>query len=67
MSSRHEQIELQMALDFALEATWQAGRSTLGLFQAGTAVERKADNTVADLEDKMEKVGWIEKTCIITR
>ncbi len=64
MSSRHEQIELQMALDFALEATWQAGRSTLGLFQAGTAVERKADNTpVTEADRGAERLlrGLIER------
>ena len=44
-------VDTQALLDFALDAAWQAGRLTLGHFQTGVAVERKADNspvTVAD-------------------
>ena len=40
---RLDRQALQSALEFALEATWKAGRSTLGLFQTGLSVERKAD------------------------
>lgn len=39
-------------LDFALEAVWQAGRLTLGYFQSGVAVERKADNTPLTVADQ---------------
>lgn len=52
MSSRGEQDTLQKALDFALEAAWQAGRSTLGLFQAGAAVDLKADDTPVTEADR---------------
>lgn len=39
-------------LDFALDAAWQAGRITLGYFQTGTRVERKADNTPVTIADR---------------
>lgn len=39
-------------LEFALEAAWQAGRLTLGYFQSGVAVERKADNTPLTIADQ---------------
>lgn len=47
-----ESRALQDALDFALDATWRAGRSTLGLFQTGLAVERKADQSPVTEADK---------------
>ncbi|HYO88804.1 MAG TPA: inositol monophosphatase family protein [Candidatus Limnocylindrales bacterium] len=55
---------LQMALDFALDAAWQAGRGTLGLFQTGLAVERKADDSpVTDADKGAERLlrGLIER------
>jgi histidinol-phosphatase len=48
-------MDLQPLLDFALDAAWQAGRITLGHFQAGVAVERKSDYspvTIADRESE---------------
>ena len=45
-------MNLQSLLDFALDATWQAGRITLGYFQNGVAVERKSDNTPVTIADK---------------
>jgi histidinol phosphatase-like enzyme (inositol monophosphatase family) len=45
-------MNLQPLLDFALDATWQAGRITLGYFQNGVAVERKSDNTPVTIADK---------------
>lgn len=64
MSNRSEEHALQSALDFALEAAWQAGRSTLGLFQTGTAVELKADRTpVTEADRAAERLlrGLIER------
>lgn len=55
---------LQDALDFALEATWNAGRSTLGLFQTRLAVERKADESpVTEADRGAERLlrGLIER------
>lgn len=45
-------MNLQSLLDFALDATWQAGRITLGYFQTGVAVERKSDNTPVTIADR---------------
>ncbi len=45
-------INLQSYLDFALDATWQAGRITLGYFQTGIAVERKSDDSPVTIADK---------------
>ena len=45
-------MDLQPLLDFALDATWQAGRITLGYFQNGVAVERKSDNSPVTIADK---------------
>ena len=42
----------QALLEFALDAVWQAGRITLGYFQAGVAVDRKADNTPVTIADR---------------
>jgi histidinol phosphatase-like enzyme (inositol monophosphatase family) len=39
-------------LEFALDAIWQAGRLTLGYFQTGVGVERKADNSPLTIADK---------------
>ena len=39
-------------LNFALDAAWQAGRVTLGYFQTGVAVRRKADNTPLTIADQ---------------
>ena len=39
-------------LNFALDAAWQAGRVTLGHFQTGVAVRRKADNTPLTIADQ---------------
>lgn len=43
---------LDQLLNFALDATWQAGRVTLAHFQTGTAAERKADNTPVTIADR---------------
>ena len=45
-------MNLQPFLDFALDASWQAGRITLGYFQNGVAVERKSDNSPVTIADK---------------
>jgi fructose-1,6-bisphosphatase/inositol monophosphatase family enzyme len=48
-------IPVRTLLEFALDAAWQAGRITLGHFQADVQVERKADSspvTVADRESE---------------
>ena len=39
-------------LEFALDAVWQAGRITLGYFQTGVRVDRKADNTPVTIADR---------------
>ncbi len=44
--------EVSSLLDFALDAAWQAGRVTLGHYQAGVAVQRKADNTPLTIADQ---------------
>ncbi len=45
-------MDLQPYLDFALDATWQAGRITLGYFQTGITVERKSDNSPVTAADR---------------
>lgn len=40
------------ALEFALEATYLAGRITLGYFQTGVKTERKGDNSPVTIADK---------------
>ncbi len=45
-------LALQPFLEFALDAAWQAGRITLGYFQTGVAVERKADNSPVTIADR---------------
>ena len=55
---------LRDALDFALDAAWKAGRSTLGFFQTGLAVERKADESpVTEADRGAERLlrGLIER------
>ncbi len=44
--------DLSSFLNFALDAAWQAGRVTLGHFQTGVAVQRKADNTPLTIADQ---------------
>ena len=39
-------------LDFALDTIWQAGRVTLGYFQTGVGVERKADDSPLTIADQ---------------
>jgi len=49
------ELSLKPALDFAVNAAWDAGRVTLRYFQTGVAVERKADAspvTIADRESE---------------
>lgn len=46
-------LPLRSLLDFALDAAWQAGRITLGYFQAGVAAERKADNSPVTIADRL--------------
>ena len=43
---------LRSYLDFAVEAAYVAGRSTLGHFYAGVAVDFKADNTPVTVADR---------------
>jgi histidinol phosphatase-like enzyme (inositol monophosphatase family) len=50
-----ESTSLQMYLDFALDAAWQAGRITLGYFQTGIRLERKADNSPVTIADKQSE------------
>jgi histidinol phosphatase-like enzyme (inositol monophosphatase family) len=45
-------MNLQPFLDFALDATWQAGRLLLGYFQTSVAVERKSDNSPVTIADR---------------
>jgi histidinol-phosphatase len=45
-------VSLRTLLDFAVEASWQAGKITLEYFQAGTAVERKSDASPVTLADR---------------
>lgn len=45
-------VALRELLDFAVDATWQAGKITLEYFQSGTAVERKADTSPVTLADR---------------
>src|SRR5215813_2215817 len=49
------QIATKSLLDFALDAAWQAGRVTLGYFQAGVAVERKGDNSPVTIADRQSE------------
>ncbi len=44
--------ELSMLLDFAVDAAWQAGRSSLAHYQAGVSVERKADGSLVTIADR---------------
>lgn len=50
--SNQTMTDPQTLLDFALDCAWQAGRVTLGYFQNGVAVERKADNSPVTAADK---------------
>lgn len=45
-------ITPEQLLEFALDAAWQAGRVTLGYFQTGVSVEKKADNTPLTIADR---------------
>ncbi len=44
--------DIQRYLDFALDCAWKAGRITLGHFQTGVQVERKADNSPVTVADR---------------
>lgn len=44
--------DLQTFLDFALDCAWQAGRISLGHYQNGVQVERKADNSPVTVADR---------------
>lgn len=51
-------------LHFALDAAWHAGRVTLGYFQTGVTVERKADSTpltIADREAERTLRDWVAR------
>src|SRR5687768_8145336 len=48
-------VPLQTYLDFALDAAWQAGRITLGHFQAGVQPERKSDNSPVTIADQQSE------------
>lgn len=43
---------IQHFLDFALDCAWKAGRISLGHFQTGVQVERKADNSPVTIADR---------------
>jgi histidinol-phosphatase len=45
-------VSLHAALEFALDAVWQAGRITLGYFQTGVIPERKEDNSPVTIADR---------------
>jgi histidinol-phosphatase len=45
-------VSLRTLLDFAVEASWQAGKITLEYFQTGAAIERKADASPVTLADR---------------
>ena len=45
---------LDALLNFALDATWQAGRVTLAHFQTGLVAERKGA-----MDDRMEDFRWL--------
>jgi histidinol-phosphatase len=47
-----QQPDSQTLLEFAIDAAWRAGRSTLNLYQTGTVAQRKADNTPVTQADK---------------
>lgn len=60
-----EHVDVQSALEFALEAAWTAGRVTLRYFQTDLAIERKADRspvTAADREAEEALRAMIEST-----
>ena len=64
MTTLPSPAELRTLLDFAIESAWLAGRLTLRYFQAGTAVERKADAspvTAADREAEQLLRARIER------
>lgn len=44
--------QLSEYLDFAIDAAWQAGRSTLAHYQTGVAIERKPDQSVVTVADR---------------
>jgi histidinol-phosphatase len=50
--TRRDTPALDDFLAFALEAVWQAGRITLGYFQANVTAERKADNSPVTVADR---------------
>jgi histidinol-phosphatase len=55
---------LEGFLDFAVDAAWQAGRSTLAHYQTGVTVERKPDRsavTIADRNAEQLLRGLIER------
>jgi histidinol phosphatase-like enzyme (inositol monophosphatase family) len=53
-------MDLRPYLEFALEATWAAGRITLGYFQRPLAEDRKPDNTPVTAADR-ESEGEIRR------
>lgn len=46
-------LDLQAALDFALDATWNAGRISLGYFQSSIEIETKADQSPVTIADRL--------------
>ncbi|NWF70996.1 MAG: histidinol phosphate phosphatase [Chloroflexi bacterium] len=48
-------LPLAALLEFALDATWQAGRITLGHFQTAVAVERKGDQSPVTIADRQSE------------
>ena len=45
-------VDLAGLLEFAVDAAWEAGRSTLAHFQVGVPVERKADDSPVTIADR---------------
>ena len=52
MSARTTVTTLCDYLDFAIDAAWQAGRSTLAHYQTGVTIERKRDQSVVTVADR---------------
>ncbi|MDK3162039.1 histidinol-phosphatase [Kamptonema cortianum] len=53
--------DLRTYLEFALEATYQIGRLTLGYFQTGVQAERKGDNSPVTIADKQAEQALRER------
>jgi histidinol phosphatase-like enzyme (inositol monophosphatase family) len=45
-------VDVRPFLDFAVDAAWRAGRSTLAHYQTGVTIERKPDRSVVTIADR---------------